>query len=202
MKITESLSGEHRVIEQVVRCLLEMATRAGEGGIDAEAARAAVEFFRTFADRCHHKKEEDVLFPALAERGFGTSVGPVAVMLEEHELGRRHLGRIEAALQMSEAGAPGASEAFASAARAYADLLLQHIAKEDHVLFPMADQLLSGHAGEAVRTGFESAEAALDHGRLHARMIGIADDLGVKFGVRRAAAPAEFHGCCHGPRTP
>jgi hemerythrin-like domain-containing protein len=201
MRITESLSADHRVIEQVVRCLLEMATRSGEGRIDSESARSALEFFRTFADRCHHKKEEDVLFPALADRGFGTSVGPVAVMLEEHELGRRHLGRIEAALQMSEAGAPGAAQAFSTAATAYADLLLQHIAKEDHVLFPMADHLLSGHAGEVVRTGFDNAEAALEHGRLHARMIGIADQLGVKFGVKRAAAPAEFHGCCHGPKT-
>ena len=200
MRLTESLSQDHRVIEQVIRCLLEMASHASDGGtFDHASAADAIRFFRTFADKCHHKKEEDVLFPALGRKGFGASAGPVAVMLEEHELGRKLVGRIEAAIPMARTGAPGAAGVFAQAARAYADLLLQHISKEDHILFPLADHVLTGAEGEAVRAGFEKAEDDLGHGRLHAEMIGIADELGIKFGVSRATEPAGFHGCRHGP---
>jgi hemerythrin-like domain-containing protein len=198
MRLTEALSQDHRVIEQVLRCLLEMsACGCTTAEIDVASAEAAVEFLRTFADTCHHKKEEDVLFPALARAGFGPEGGPVAVMLEEHELGRKYLGRIDAALQAARNRAPDAAGAFADAVRAYVDLLTQHISKEDHILFPMADHAIQGSELAAVRAGFDRAEDALDHGRLHARMIGIADALGVRYGVKRADSPGAFKGCVH-----
>lgn len=201
MKLTQSLSQEHRVIEQVLRCLLSMASRAeAEGTVDADSAESAVRFFRTFADTCHHAKEENVLFPALGRKGLGPSAGPVAVMLEEHESGRKRLARLEAAIPRARARADGAIREFCEAARGYAELLTQHIAKEDHVLFPLADQVLGGEEAAGVHAGFARAEEALDHGALHADMIGIADALGKKFEVVRAETPGDFHGCCHAPR--
>jgi hemerythrin-like domain-containing protein len=200
MKLTETLSEEHRVIEQVLRCLLEMATRAKAARrVDAADAESALRFFKTFADACHHKKEEDVLFPALARVGFGPQAGPVAVMLEEHELGRRYVRRVETALKEACLGKEAAVEEFVAAVRAYADLLTQHIAKEDQVLFPLADHALRGTEAAAVKSGFENAETALDHGRLHAEMLAIADALGARYGVARAAAPSGIP-CCHAPR--
>ena len=198
MKLTATLSAEHRVIEQVLRCLLEMASQASvTGKIDLESARAALTFLRTFADQCHHHKEEDVLFPALGRVGFGPQAGPVAVMLSEHELGRAYLRRIDGAIQQASPSEADSAAHFATSVRSYVDLLTQHIAKEDNILFPLADQVLQGAAGEAVIGGFESAEAALDHGRLHAEMLAIADKLGARFGVTRATAPEPFRGCCH-----
>jgi hemerythrin-like domain-containing protein len=198
MKLTATLSNDHRVIEQVLRCLSEMASRASASGIvDVDSADSALRFLRNFADKCHHKKEEDVLFPALARVGFTPEGGPVAVMLEEHEVGRTYLGRIESGIQQARLGAKGATEAFVAAVRAYVDLLTAHIAKEDNILFPLADHALGGAGGAAVLAGFESAEASLDHGRLHAEMLAIADALGNRFGVARATAPEPFRGCCH-----
>jgi hemerythrin-like domain-containing protein len=200
MKLTATLSNEHRVIEQVLRCLLEMALRARETGtVDVESADSALLFLRTFADQCHHRKEEDVLFPALADVGFAPEVGPVAVMLEEHALGRTHLGRIEAAIQRARLGGKEAAENFAASVRPYVDLLTQHIAKEDNILFPLAEHALGEAGGQAVVAGFESAEASLDHGNLHAEMLVIADALGKRFGVARAVSPEPFRGCCHTP---
>jgi hemerythrin-like domain-containing protein len=120
-------------------------------------------------------------------------------MLEEHELGRKYLGRIEAGIQLARNQTKGAADAFSAGARAYVDLLTQHISKEDHILFPLADHAVTGPAGDAVKAGFADAEAALDHGRLHVEMLGIADTLGRTYGVSRASALPEFRGCCHHP---
>ncbi len=70
MTPTEILSGEHRVIEQVLDCLEKMIQQSvGDGRLNGHAARQAVDFFRGFADRCHHGKEETHLFPAMESKG-------------------------------------------------------------------------------------------------------------------------------------
>lgn len=92
MKPTELLMQEHRVIEQVLDCLEIMAQRANAGDkLDVESAKQAIDFFGNFADKCHHGKEEDCLFPLLEEKGFSREQGPTGVMLHEHEEGRRHV---------------------------------------------------------------------------------------------------------------
>ena len=92
MKATEILKSEHRMIEQVLNCLEKMAETACVSRVfDRDSAREALEFFRHFADRCHHGKEEDILFQRMIERGFPRQAGPLAVMLHEHELGRSHV---------------------------------------------------------------------------------------------------------------
>ena len=92
MKPTEILSGEHRVIEQVLTCLERIAEQcAAEGRLDRTSAEQALEFFRNFADRCHHGKEEVHLFPALEAKGFPRDGGPTGVMLHEHDQGRAHV---------------------------------------------------------------------------------------------------------------
>jgi hemerythrin-like domain-containing protein len=71
MRPTEILSSEHRVIEQVLDCLERIADNcSAQGSLNRESAEAAIDFFRTFADRCHHGKEETYLFPAMEACGF------------------------------------------------------------------------------------------------------------------------------------
>jgi hemerythrin-like domain-containing protein len=84
MRATEILTHEHRVIEQVLGCLEAMGAEARAAGrLDGAAAQDAVAFFRNFADRCHHGKEEVHLFPALEAKGFPRDGGPTGVMLDE-----------------------------------------------------------------------------------------------------------------------
>jgi len=69
MRSTEILQDEHRVIEQVLNCLEKMADQALVAGrLDESSAREALDFFQTFADGCHHHKEEDHLFPLMEAR--------------------------------------------------------------------------------------------------------------------------------------
>ncbi len=129
----DMLRAEHRVIERALDLLLAL-TRADE--LDVDAGRDAVAFLRGFADELHHGKEEHRLFPLLEERGLPRHAGPLAVMLHEHEQGRGAIAAMDAALDAGDA------TAFKRAAEGYVALLRDHIAKEDGVLFPMADSML------------------------------------------------------------
>ena len=144
MQTTQMLQDEHRIIERVLDCLERLAERCrAEGRLDAEAARDAVAFFRGFADRCHHGKEEAHLFPMMEQRGFSPDSGPTAVMRREHQQGRELVAAMAAALDGAANGAAAARDAFLQAADGFVDLLRQHIMKEDQRLFPMAEQALT-----------------------------------------------------------
>jgi hemerythrin-like domain-containing protein len=143
MEAIETLMGEHRIIERGLDALTAFANGSPHGTADdrRELGRF-VEFIREFADACHHGKEEDILFTAMVEAGFHSQGGPIAVMLHEHGVGREFVGRL-AELAGQEAPWSGADrEALSEAAHGYANLLRQHIHKEDSILYPMAEQHL------------------------------------------------------------
>ena len=104
---------------------------------------------KNFADGCHHKKEEGVLFVALVENGMSKEAGPVAVMLAEHEEGRRLTCAMREGAERVQAGDQTAISQVVQNALGYATLLRQHIQKEDRILFPMAR---SGYSGGSTHT--------------------------------------------------
>lgn len=143
MHPTEILSQEHRAIEVRLNAL-EAQIRTGEssGPFPREFFEEALDFFRNFADGCHHAKEENLLFPLLKERGVPEHGGPIGVMLAEHDEGRTHLRAIRENLDAATHGSGAAREAVYANAAAYIDLLRRHIYKEDHVLFRVAQMVL------------------------------------------------------------
>lgn len=146
---TDVLRDEHRVILSALDLLETAAARtAGEGAVPAGWWAHAVDWLRAFADRNHHAKEEDALFPAMIKAGVPSGGGPVDVMLQEHEQGR--------ALVATMAADPGRR---AETARAYVRLLRDHIDKENGVLFPLAEAVLDEQAVAGVGRAFEQVEA-------------------------------------------
>lgn len=117
-----------------------------------------LEFFSVFVDRCHHAKEEKLLFPALEAVGVGREGGPIGVMLKEHGQGRELVGKMKTALMRYRRGESAAAAGFCRASRAYIDLLRRHIEKENLVLFPIANQHLSQGTLSALKEGFARIE--------------------------------------------
>lgn len=99
-KPTEMLSAEHRVIERMLDILQRLANEPPEKSL--EAWKKALDFFSRFADKCHHCKEEQVLFPAMEEHGIPRDGGPIGVMLVDHEQGRSYVRSMVAALTLVE----------------------------------------------------------------------------------------------------
>src|SRR5262245_55901739 len=123
-KATELLSDEHRVIERVLAVLEKLTTRPVEKSLDCW--KKALDFFSHLADQCHHFKEEQVLFPAMEERGIPRDGGPIGMMLMEHEEGRSYVRSMLAALDLAETKNE-AAKILIDKAKAYLRLLREHI---------------------------------------------------------------------------
>lgn len=178
MEATKTLMEEHRVIERVLASL-----EAGARRLDAgEPMRAgffleAADFIKGFADGCHHRKEEGVLFPAMEAAGVPREGGPIGVMLAEHEEGRRLTRAMRTAAEKVEAGDTSAKADIVQNAQGYVALLRQHIMKEDNVLFPMADRVIQGKKQGEVAEEFERVEREEIGEGVHEKYIGMAEAL-------------------------
>ena len=148
---------EHRQIERMLRILSVAADRLDKGEeVDKELFINACDFFKNFADKCHHGKEETLLFEKMMEHGVSGEVGPIAVMLREHQDGRAHVKKMA---ELSDGALDKkAANDLVLHARGYVDLLSQHIQKEDNVLYPMANSLLTQEDQQELEKGFEKVE--------------------------------------------
>ncbi len=143
MRPTETLMDEHEMILTVLDAAeQELHLMETTGRVRAERVEQMVDFFRNFADRCHHAKEEKLLFVRMEERGMPREAGPIGVMLYEHDLGRGYVRAVAEALSRAAQGDGEALQAIRQNLAAYIHLLRDHIYKEDHILYPMADQIL------------------------------------------------------------
>ena len=159
MKPTAELSHEHQAILKMIRILRKIADRLEAGlPVPPEDMEQSVGFLRVFADKCHHGKEEDLLFPEMEKVGVRREGGPIGILLAEHVEGRKHVAGMAAALEDIREGENGGAGAFAAAARSYGALLTQHIHKEDRVLYPMADARFSAEQQRMLEGRFADVE--------------------------------------------
>ena len=155
MKSIDRLVAEHEVIERGLTVLERVIARIEAGQPIPDGFPKWVSgFFRQFADKCHHAKEEDLLFPLLKERGIPVEGGPIGVMLHEHEVGRDCVRRMRDADDADEFDGPN----FARAAAEFIPLLRQHIFKENNILFQMATNVLSPDDDAAMDERFSQVE--------------------------------------------
>lgn len=175
----EDLLNDHQAILSALQILEKMAFAEEKGEpVDQKDILDFIGFLREFTDKCHHGKEEGLLFPALIAYGVPDRGGPVGVMMNEHHLGREFIQEMEAA-----STSVIDREKFARVARQYIELLRNHIAKENRVLFPLADKVLPGDQLDRLHEDFEDhEEKVIGHGR-HEQLHAMLRDLQEKYGV-------------------
>ncbi len=128
---------EHRLIERmlaVARSELERFWQ--EKRINPRFVMELVDFIRLYADRCHHGKEEDILFRELAKKPLSEEHrGIVADLIKEHQWARQQTQEmVEATRRYQE----GQEEAYLTATvrlSALVDFYPRHIEKEDQHFF-------------------------------------------------------------------
>jgi hemerythrin-like domain-containing protein len=159
MKPTEVLKTEHEAIKLMLRILNGICDRLESGkDVDPQHLEQTLEFIRVFADKCHHGKEEDLLFPAMERAGVPREGGPISVMLVEHNQGRDYVKGMNEAFVKYKAGDHAAAAKFVENARNYVALLTQHIDKEDNILYMIADMHLPRAMQEEMVEEFEKLE--------------------------------------------
>jgi hemerythrin-like domain-containing protein len=160
LNITQALVDEHTLILRMIALLERNASRTAAGSYSNwQFYLDGVDFIRNFADRFHHAKEEDVLFEALVKNGMPRENSPIAAMLMEHDQGRAYVVAMEAAARETLAGQAGREGIIAENALAYAELLRGHIAKEDEILYPLAERVIPDTMRDAIIAGYAAAEA-------------------------------------------
>jgi hemerythrin-like domain-containing protein len=168
---TADLRHEHEVILRALALLEGAAGQLDAGAaIDEPALQELVELLRTFADRCHHGKEEAELFPLLRAKGIGHVLD---AFLTEHEEGRGYLRTL---------AGPGPQADRARAARRYIGLLRDHIERENEVLFPMVDGMLSLDEHNALARRYEAVEREVIGEGVHDRLLATLERLEAALG--------------------
>jgi hemerythrin-like domain-containing protein len=158
--VTQVMVEEHRLILRMIALLERNVERMEQGRFrNWQFFLDAVDFIRNYADRFHHAKEEDVLFEALVNNGMPKENSPVAAMLMTHDQGRSLVRAMEEAALKAQAGEAGRIPVIAENARGYAELLRDHIDKEDNILYPLAERVLPAEVRPEMIQAYRDAEA-------------------------------------------
>ena len=145
--LTEILEAEHRVIEKVVSAARELNVKIEAGQKpDVDLLRKIIDFMRTYADKCHHGKEEELLFPALGNLGVPIEGCPLGALMGEHTRGRFLVTNLAEGTEMLAAGDESGFEKIKKGLSGIITLYPNHIWKEDFLLFPMTHKVMSTDA--------------------------------------------------------
>lgn len=177
----EILENEHRYILKVVGVMTVLAERLDrKEAIDPEAVKQLLGFMRTYADKEHHGKEEDLLFTALEKRGVPANGCPLGALRHEHRQGRELISKLQDGVSSYTKGDAEAGLRLRDVFRAIAALYPNHIWKEDYLLFPMANKVLDADERRQLRQAFEKIEGAISL-ETRLRLEQLAEDLSAKF---------------------
>jgi hemerythrin-like domain-containing protein len=159
MKATQQLKEEHEGIKLMLKIMEKISNELKNGKeLNNDHFEKIIDFIRGFADKCHHGKEEKILFPAMVNHGIPDKGGPIAVMLYEHQLGREHIKELTKAFAAFKAGNKTATKEIIASSMDYVFLLLNHIEKENKILFMMADKVLNEAEQAEIFEAFEKLE--------------------------------------------
>ena len=190
------LKDEHRSMSAVLHGLQELARTAQNPSVRPDFAvfRAMIYYIDAFPERLHHPKEDDVLFPRVLVRS--PAAGWLVQQLRaEHVKGASLIRDLEAALIAFEMAWPFSADRFAEAVSAYAQFHWDHMRKEEQVLLPLAETVLTEEDWESVSAAFERNEDPIadlrekDFAELFSRIVSIAPaPVGLGKPWRRAAS--------------
>lgn len=186
MDATRCLREEHQVILRVLECFeVALQRSADSGGARRSDYASFLEFFSDYADRCHHGKEERSLFFFLERNGVPREGGPMGVMLYEHEYERMQIGAMRELFPRLEAGDRDAVSQLVERGRALLGMLRDHIDKEEHCFFGIADQVIQGDERSALFESYREIEGEAGYTEKYARGKQLAEQLIQQFGGRR-----------------
>ncbi len=132
------LFDEHEIIVNAIDAVRQAKSLIGKDDVAYEnIVRQLLFFFRRYADKYHHYKEEEVLFPEMCRRNELIADGIVKEMLDNHEDFRNQITGVERAIDQKK---------YADARQQlekYTEALLDHIAVENDEVFQAAESIFS-----------------------------------------------------------
>ena len=165
MKPIGPLMREHRLIERMIALLdagLKHITEKGEANVDLLIT--ATDFLRTYADRTHHGKEEDILFRVLAKKQLTEDLSIVMnELITEHVRARNLVKSLVNARNNYATGNIDSLQDIISGIKELINLYPMHIRKEDKNFFYPAQEYLSKKEQDDMLVEFWEFDRRLIH---------------------------------------
>jgi len=158
MKPIGPLMREHRLIERLIDLLESEKERIeGDGSVDRDFLKDAVDFFRTYADRTHHGKEEEILFRKLEEKDLSDEHKTILnQLLNEHREAREKVTRLHRVIREVGEEGDGPSGEISKILGELISSYRNHIDKEDNRFFrPSMDYFPESEQDEMLRSFYE-----------------------------------------------
>ena len=149
------LHDEHEIILDAIRIAKELRKHTGNGGLYEQKVSALIAFFREYADKYHHYKEEEVLFPEMVKANELLESGVIQEMFENHEDFRALIREIEQLTKDKK------HEDAQNKLEQYVEALTDHIAVENEEVFEIARSLFSDIEMEKIFFRFMDLDADL-----------------------------------------
>lgn len=173
---------EHGVIERMVRVLdAERRLMLERARANSEKLEDIVDFVRTYADRCHHGKEEYILFARLQAKPLVPLLAEeMQELIQEHVQARMLTGRLADGTRRYRRGDSVALGAIVAAAEELVAFYPAHIEKEERHFFGPAIGYLSDQEKAEMLVDFEEFEKNL----LHAKYLEMVEEMEQALTVR------------------
>jgi hemerythrin-like domain-containing protein len=128
---------EHRLIEQIIPVLkTELKHISRDRTVHPIFIYDSVDFFRTYADRLHHGKEEDILFTQLKNKDLSDEHERIInELIEDHRYARKTVGNLVVATEKWSQGDEQALTNVSDCLNSLCELYPKHIEKEDKEFF-------------------------------------------------------------------
>ncbi len=164
MKPRGQLMIEHRLIEKLLAKAAELSTRVREENYDPVLIDSIVDFIKTYADRTHHGKEEDILFRELSKKKLsGGSLAAMNDLIAEHAQARAKVRQIAELNERCRNGETSVVPEIRDIILWLADFYPRHIRKEDKEFFPETEKYFTDAELEAMLKDFWEFDKNMIH---------------------------------------
>ncbi|MFZ0944559.1 MAG: hemerythrin domain-containing protein [Syntrophobacteraceae bacterium] len=144
MNPRDALREEHGAIMKMLATLHRFIAEVADlKEADTKDLKALIEFFEIYVDRCHHGKEEQVLFPALSRVRTAGIDSLINSLMEDHREARTIMEQIESNAVTLHSCSEADRYEFRERVDRYVDLVRKHIRKENSELLPLIEERLS-----------------------------------------------------------
>ena len=165
MKPIGPLMIEHRLIERMVSLLSQaLETMKKTNQVNAVFISTGVEFFRTYADRTHHGKEEEIFFRDLSMKEMSSEdKSMMERLIQEHIWARQAVTKLAAAHGRYVSGDRDALKAMIYELEKIVTFYPIHIEKEDKEFFLPVMRYFSKQEQQAMLDEFWKFDQSMIH---------------------------------------
>ncbi len=156
---------EHRLIERMIKLMSqELQKIRQQPQTDTAFIDQALDFIKTYADKCHHGKEEDILFRDLAKKPLSGEYQKILnELIAEHKYARGIVGVLAAAEEKYLSGDKTSLNEIIGSIDKLIAFYPKHIEKEDKNFFLPVMQYFSEQEQEAMLKEFWEFDRKLIH---------------------------------------